>query len=336
MACPAYGSSSEVSLWYTEDNDETTLWTDTLTWKSVPMTGEALDAALTSSISEEITTARSYSNSVLTQGEVSGSINFEAQPSDFFFDFLLAALQSSLDMSIQTGGTAWAHNAAITNESTKKCLAFVKRVQVSSTPTYDWYIFRGVQVSSLSLELAPGAIMTGACNIMGIKPETAQTAQATPGTWTLTPTTGAPLFSGTGSHTLEVRNSGGTDTGAVLQNLSISFDNQLRQQQAVGLGHPFAAGVGSGRFMASASASVYYQSPLIYNALINDSELKLYAELRNSDSDGINILLDKLKVTSGGMPMAGGPDQDLLISTEFRGFESASNGTAKITRITPP
>jgi hypothetical protein len=336
MACPAYGSSSEVSLWYTEDNDETTLWTDTLTWKSVPITGESLDAALSSTISEEITTARSYANSVITQGEVTGGFNFEAQPSTFFFDFLIAALQSPLDMSIQTGGTQWAHNAAITNGSTKKCLAFVKRVQVSSTPTYDWFIFRGVQVGSMSLELSPGALMTGSCNLMGIKPEAAQTDAAAPVTWTLTATTGAPLFSGTGSHTLEIQNSSGTDTTAVLQSLSLTFDNQLRQQQGVGLGHPFAAGIGSGRFMASASASVYYQSPTIYNALLADTELKLYAALRNGDDDGINILLDKLKVTSGGLPMASGPDQDLLISTEFRAFESASNGTAKITRITPP
>lgn len=337
MPCPTYGSSSEVSLWYTADTDDATLFTLTKTWKSVPMTGESLNAVLSSTVSEEITTARSFSNSVVTQGEVSGSVNFEASPNEAFFDFLIAALQSSADMSVQTGGTAWANNASITNGSTKKCLAFLKRVQVSST-TWDWYIFRGVQVGSLSLEMSPGALMTGSMNLMGIKPEdmTSKVSVVKPAGMTLTATTAVPLFSGTGSHVLEIRNSSGTSIGAVLQNLSITFDNQLRSQQAVGTGSPYAAGVGSGRFMASASASVYYQSPTIYSAMLADSELKLFAQLRNSASKGIDILLDKMKVTSGGMPMAGGPDQDLLISTEFRAFESATNGTVKITRITPP
>jgi hypothetical protein len=339
MACPAYGSTSEVSLWYatdaTEANDDP-LNDETIIWKSIPMTGESIDAALSSTISEEITTARSYSNSIVTSGEVTGSFNFEASPNEAFFDFLICALQNSAKLSVESTGTAWANAAHITNGSTKHCLALMKRVQKTTT-TWDFYVFRGVQIGSMSLEMSPGSLMSGTCNLMGIRPDPVLEDAAKPAGWTLTPTTAAPLISAVGSdQTIQLQDNGGTPLTLTMQNVSLSFDNQLRQQQAIGQGHAFAAGIGSGRFMASLSASVYYQDAAIYDALLNDTELKFYAALRNSESDGINILLDKLKVTSGGLPMAGGPDQDLLISTEFRGFESASNGTAKITRITPP
>ena len=47
------------------------------------MTGEAINTNLAISISEQITSNRSYANSLLTRGEVVGTINFEAQANTF-------------------------------------------------------------------------------------------------------------------------------------------------------------------------------------------------------------------------------------------------------------
>jgi hypothetical protein len=227
--------------------------------------------------------------------------------------------------------SSWAPGEAVTNGSTKNCFAFLKRIRIDTTH-FDFYVFRGCQVSSMSFEIKPGALLTGSCTIMGIKPEAPLENVVKPAGWTFTDAPVLPLMSGVDSLQNFKIMSGAVDTGVVLQDLTITLDNQLRQQTAVGLGHPFAAGVASGRFMASLSGTAYYASPKIYNAFLNDTSLSISGSLLDSNDDGIEFLFDYCKVTSGSLPEGSGPDQDLVVKTEFRAFESATNGTVKITR----
>lgn len=333
MACAAYSSTSEVSLYYTADTDDTTLWTSTLTWTPVPMTGESISTNLSSVISEQITPTRSYAGSKLSQGEVSGSFNFEAQAGNFFFDMLIAVLQADKKTSVNTnsGGAAWADEATIKNGSTKHCFAFLKRIQVASGD-YDWYIFRGVQIGSMSMDISPNALITGTVNVMGVRPEAPVEDSAAPGTWTLSALTTLPLMSGVDSLQNFDILAGLTSSGVTMQSVAINFDNQLRQQQAVGINSIYAAGVASGRFMATYSGSAYYANPTIYNAFVNDTDLSITGQLLDSSGNGIQIDSDFVKVTSGSIPTADGADQDLMISTEFRAFEDSTNGTVLITK----
>ena len=333
MACAAYSSTSEVSLYYTADTEDTTLWTSTLTWTPVPMTGESISTNLSSVISEQITPTRSYAGSKLSQGEVSGSFNFEAQAGNFFFDMLIAVLQADKKTSVNTnsGGSTWADAATIKNGSTKHCFAFLKRIQVASGD-YDWYIFRGVQIGSMSMDISPNALITGTVNVMGIRPEAPVEDSAKPGTWTLSDLTTLPLMSGVDSLQNFDILSGSTSSGVTMQSVAINFDNQLRQQQAVGINSIYAAGVASGRFMATYSGSAYYANPTIYNAFVNDTDLSITGQLLDSSGNGIQLDSDYVKVTSGSIPTADGADQDLMISTEFRAFEDSTNGTVLITK----
>ena len=333
MACAAYSSTSEVSLYYTADTEDTTLWTSTLTWTPVPMTGESISTNLSSVISEQITPTRSYAGSKLSQGEVSGSFNFEAQAGNFFFDMLIAVLQADKKTSVNTnsGGSTWADEATIKNGSTKHCFAFLKRIQVASGD-YDWYIFRGVQIGSMSMDISPNALITGTVNVMGIRPEAPVEDSAKPGTWTLSDLTTLPLMSGVDSLQNFDILSGSTSSGVTMQSVAINFDNQLRQQQAVGINSIYAAGVASGRFMATYSGSAYYANPTIYNAFVNDTDLSITGQLLDSSGNGIQLDSDYVKVTSGSIPTADGADQDLMISTEFRAFEDSTNGTVLITK----
>lgn len=333
MACAAYSSTSEVSLYYTADTDDTTLWTSTLTWTPVPMTGESISTNLSSVISEQITPTRSYAGSKLSQGEVSGSFNFEAQAGNFFFDMLIAVLQADKKTSVNTnsGGSTWADEDTIKNGSTKHCFAFLKRIQVASGD-YDWYIFRGVQIGSMSMDISPNALITGTVNVMGVRPEAPVEDSAAPGTWTLSDLTTLPLMSGVDSLQNFDILSGSTSSGVTMQSVAINFDNQLRQQQAVGINSIYAAGVASGRFMATYSGSAYYANPTIYNAFVNDTDLAITGQLLDSSGNGIQLDSDYVKITSGSIPTADGADQDLMISTEFRAFEDSTNGTVLITK----
>lgn len=436
MTCPSFGSSSEVSLWYAIDPAPATPIPDgsivgnAFTWYGIPMTGESIAANLSSTISEQITPQRSYAGSKLSQGEVSGSFNYECQASQFMYNMLLCALQSTQAISLGsvqvagsagvvvnavggmintnrsinltgltalTGATytiridgqdfnfiaantvlndiatglaaavnadskftsasstatvnisagaglsdiefdsytvaAWAPGETATNGSTKNCLVFLKRVLVG-TNKYDYYLFRGVQIGSLSFEISPSALITGTCNLMGIKPDAPLEDVSPPTHWTFVAPPVKPLMSGVDSlKDFDITTSAGVSSGVVMQSLSFTIDNQLRQQQAVGINSPFAAGIASGRFMASFSGSAYYANPRIYNDFVLDRELKITGKLVDGEGDGFQFLADFVKVTQGGVPMAESPDQDLMITTEFRAFESQSNGTLKLTRI---
>lgn len=336
--CPSYGSTSEVSLYYAWDPDPTDvdLTNNTMKWQQIRMTGEGLDLGLTATVSEEITPQRSYSNSILTQGSVSGSFNFEAS-AGFLDNWLVSVLQAAKELRwISTPKTAdrWTHGEAITNGSTKQCLAILERVLLSNG-NYDWYVLRGVQVSSLSLSFEPGAIITGTVNIMGTGAQSYEnTAASSYSGWTFTPDYGNPLMSAVSSLTgLQLQNSSGVDQAIIFQNFSLTLDNQLREQFGVGTGSIYAAGVASGRFMATMDAAAYYSNPKIFNALVGDSEQKIVFSMLDSASEGYTWLFDKVKVTSGGKPQAGGPDADLLVNASFQAFESLSNGTVKITKV---
>lgn len=333
MGCTAYGSTSNMSLYYTTDADpDAAIAAATLTWKEVPITSESLAANLTSSISDRITASRSYANSVVTQGEVSGSIGFEAEAGTFMDDMLKAALQVT---------SAWASGASIQNGSSVSCLAFLKKVR-NAAGTDDYYVFRGCQVDSMSINVSPGSFITGELSIMGTRSGAGLLGAAAPANdalttkpagWTLTPVTSTNLMSSVFAlQNLEVQDTTGTDIGVIAQELSLTMSNQLRQQFAVGTGTPFAAGVASGRFQCTATLNAYYSDPTIVNAMMADDDLKLVFSILDAAGEGWSFLCDFCKITSAPPPSASGPDADVMSSTELQAFESATNGSVKITK----
>lgn len=331
MACPAYGSSSGVSIFYAVDSDPNAAINASQAWNEVPFTSDSLAGNLTSSQSERITAARAYAGSAITAGEVSGSLGFESEANSFMNTMIQAVLQSSTAPSA----------TAIKNGSTPMCLMFCKRVRRGAG--FDYYVFRGVQVDSMSLNIVPGSFITGELSLQGVRMG-AGVLGATDGSndvlttapvgWTFTEyTSGSIMSSVFAIQNLEVQDSSAVDIGVIARELSLTMSNQLRQQQAIGTGTPFAAGIASGRFMTTASLEAYYSGPEIVDAMFSDQELKLTFDLVDPAGKGWRFLMDKCKITSSPPPMAEGPDQDLMASTEVQGFESATNGSIKITRL---
>jgi len=344
MTCASYGSSSNTALFYQLDADPSAAIPTALTWAPVPFTSESLDAQLSSTISEQITPQRSYANSKLSQGEVGGNVGYEVFAGTFMENMLIAALQANKTMILPgdtRGAGNWADAEALTNGSTNHCLMFLKRVQ-NAAGNYDMYIYRGCQIGSLSMTIEPGNLITGDISIMGTGLGNGATAvyeDVAPdggplgvGKWEWGTLGENDLMSGVDSlKNFEIQNSSGTDLGIIPQNVSITIDNQLRQQFGVGTGSIYAAGVASGRFMTSFSLSAYYANPAIFTNFTQDTEVKVVFGLKDSSGIGFDVLADKCKITSGSSPMAGGPDQDLLISTEIRAFEDDTHGTVKFT-----
>lgn len=333
MTCPSLGSSSDLSLWYAADPDPAAALPGTFTWHEVPMTGESVAANLSSTVSEQINSRRAYVGSRLTGGELGGSINFESQANQFIFNMLISVLQADKALTFGTGTENWAANTAIQNGSVKKCFAFMKRIQKSAT-TFDFYVFRGIQIGSMTLEVGTDGLITGAIGLMGTKPETPLENVVKPAGWTLTAIANAPLMSGVdGLRDFDIQTSAGVTTALTMENLTLSIENGLRAQRAVGKNTPFAVGVGSSRFSVTYSGSAYYANPRIYNDMLNDSSLKILGKFADSAGNGFAFASDYVKVTSGGMPMADSADNDLMIASEFRALEHGTNGTLKLTKL---
>lgn len=337
MTCPAFGSSSEVALYYAIDPDPTA---STLAnpaggivdanqpWKAVRITGESLDLNLSSTVSDEITPQRSYADSILTQGEVTGGFSASFTYNDMD-DFLICALQSSKELTVEATPTdPWATTETIKNESAKHCLMFLKRVAVSGG--FNYFLYRGCQIDGMSFSLEPGSIVEADISVMGSGGGVLDSI----GTWVLNSAGTEPLMSAIDSLSSFVLTDAADSPIAdvTFQSLSISISNQLRQQFAVGTGSIFAAGVASGRFQVTLDTTQYYANHKIYDAFVADAVLKLAFTLQDSAGNSYAFDMDKLKVQSGAVPLAGGPDQDLLISPTMQAFEDATIGTVSITK----
>lgn len=331
MACPSYGSTSGVALYWTVDADPSaSIAASTLTWTEVPITGESLTSNQSSTISERITASRAYADSTPSTGEVSGGFSYEFESGTFLNTMLQAVLQAS--------GT-WAAGGTITNGSTPACFAFLKTV--ARPGGTDYYVYRGVQVDTLSATISPGALITGDVGLVGVRPGAAargatsgnEVLTTKPVSWTLVPqATSKVMSSGWALQDFEFQDSLGAPLSLTVQEISFSFSNAMRQQTAVGLGDVYSAGVASDRFEAKLTASVYYSGPDFVNAFLSNEELKVVFDLLDSDAEGWSFLFDKCKPLSAPDPMAGASGQDLMQSVEFQAFQSASHGSVSITR----
>jgi len=338
MTCAAFGSTSEVAVFMAVDPDPSAAIPTAQKWAQVRMTGESLDQNLSSSVSEEITPERSYSDSKLSDGQIVGGFNFEASYA-LLGDLLLPILQVDKDMGLGLSpapGDPWATTEEVQNGSTKHCLMFMKRVKLADN-NYWYYTYRGCQLDTLSLNMEVGSLVNGSITLLGsggsVFNHTAATGPSG-STWTyVTPYSASQLMSAVDSiKNFALTDHSDTPIVATFQSLSLSFSNSLRAQNSISSDSIYPAGVASGRFMAELSSSIYFQNGTIYTQLINDNVVKLAFDLEDSAGNKFSFDFDKLKPQGGTTPLAPAPDQDLVSSPAFRAFEDATQGTVSISR----
>lgn len=327
MTCPAFGSTSEVSLYYAVDADPSAAIPSDQVWKQVRITGESMDLNLSSTVSDEITPNRSVSDSILTQGEVSGGFTYDVTAENLD-DFIISVLQANKDLLVDPAASnPWLDTETIKNASVKKCLMFLKRVQVGADTHA--YVFRGCQVDSLSLSLESGAIISGEASVMG----SGGAVSLAVGTWVYEYATDTPLMSAVSSlASFNLTDDQDAAIDTTFQSFTLTISNQMRQQFAVGTGNLFAAGIASGRIMVTTSTTQYYSSFDMYDQYVADKVLKLEFALADANGNGWTFDMDKFKAQGGVVPLAGGPDADLLVSPDMQAFEDSTNGTISITK----
>ena len=277
-------------------------------FKFVRATGESLNFNINNTQSAEIRADRNVQDIIRTDASASGDINFEL--SFGAFDDLLEGLMCA-DYS----------SDVLVNGITAKSFSIEKKFELGGTDRY--HLFKGMRVSSMSLDLSAGDIVSGAFSFIGKE----MTAATSPTDSTITAATTAPIMNAV-NNVVQLQEGGSTLSDSVMS-LSLTVENNLRTQNAIGsLG---AVGIGLGEFNVSGSMSVYFSSGGIFNKFLNGTDSSIQFQLSDG-SNSYTFLIPKVEYTSGSVT-AGSTNADVMAEMEFTGkFDATTAGSLKITR----
>ena len=184
----------------------------------------------------------------------------------------------------------------------------------------EFFAYRGMTAASMTLTLASGAISTIEVNFMGkdTKPDGA-TLLKNP---TLPSFTGE-VMSGAAGTSCGVYWKGAPIDDAFMNQVTLSYDNALRMQQALcSLG---AIGIGSGTIVLTVEVQMFFaQGRKFYDEFLGNSNNELAFTMFDTEGNGYMCTLPKANVSNYAIN-AGGKDQDLMVTTTFTGLLDMDN-----------
>jgi hypothetical protein len=253
------------------------------------MTGESLNGSRTSASSAEIRSDRNTSDLVTTAETSAGDINIELS-SGSYDDFLSAALQGDWTANVLKNGT------------TRKSFSILKQF----TDVNKSFLFKGCEVSTMSLNMAQGGFVTGAFGIMS-----RGNTEAAPVGATFAEATVTPVFNLT-QHMTPLNIAGQATSG--VQSFSLALNNNAREQRQIG--SKDLAGVGMGTLSLTGALTVYFQDATAINAAYDsDAAVAMSFSLVNAGG-GLTVLLPAVKFSNRTI-VAGAINQDVVMSLQF-------------------
>ena len=283
-------------------------------WETLRFTGESLALNVDTANSAEIRADRNVEDIIRTGENVSGDINFELSHGSY--DSLLEGLMMSTFSSNE-----------LVNGTTLTSFSIEKKFEQLTK----YHTFKGCRVSSMNLSVNAGEIVTGSFSFMG-KDLTADTSSASTGTPSAATTTAAY----NAINNVTVLNEGGNALADKVTSLSLTIDNNLRQNVAIGSSAP--SQIGLGQFLVTGTMTVYFSSSAIFDKFVagTDSALAFTLSDLGGSAKTINFNMPKIEYTSATV-LAGGVNSDVMAEVGFTAkYQSADNsgidGTLKITR----
>jgi hypothetical protein len=232
---------------------------------------------------------------------------------------------------------AASHGGAAFNEKTERSFTFEKNLAADGDDHF--FLFSGQKASSLSLSMTTGSIISGDIGFMGATPSDAGTSKDGDG---YTASTSNQLMNsvsnvkGLSLHSVAANGTATLITDTTFQELSLSIDNNLREQP--GIGSLFSQGIGSGRIKVEASATMYFTNREVYDKFLTNGSMQLRFQVTDSkDAYGnrYGFVLPELKITTYEAA-ATGADTDIMATVGFSAQEDVLSGTGNsiiITRI---
>ena len=186
-----------------------------------------------------------------------------------------------------------------------------------------FFMFRGMNASKLSLSFQSGSIVTGSLDFMG-KDSVRGTVTGMPGS----PVASAAYdvvnaVTGVGS----LMENGVAMSGTFIKSLKLDIDNKLRGQDAIGVyGY---AGIAPGTLAVSGEMEVYLSDGALYDKFVNNTVSSVNWTMKDGSGNGYAIALPKIKYSDAKV-QAGGLDQDVMLSLPFTALMDSVTGKSVI------
>jgi len=208
------------------------------------------------------------------------------------------------------------NTSSIRNGTSILSFTFQKHFQDLAVPVFQ--LFPGVRIGGMNLDFQTGQILTGSFNVMGLS-ATVGTSQVSGATIVPLGANQSVLNSVTNLTTIQKN---GVTMAASMKSMTMALNNNLRGQKAIGtLGNK---GVALGRCEITGNIELYFEDLVEYNSFINASYFSLGFRLADPNgTDYYDVLLPRVKYETGTV-VAGGLDQDLMISGTYRAVYDAS------------
>lgn len=197
-----------------------------------------------------------------------------------------------------------------------------------SGDTGEFFAYRGMTPSSMSLSISSGALSTVEFAFMG-RDAVAASATTLPGT--TTPSQAYPIMSGVAGTTCALWAKGAPLVGTFVNSISLSYDNTLRAQAAIcSLG---SVGIGSGTINVTADLEVYFATGrAFYDEFLSNTDMEIAFTAFDTLGNGYMFTLPKANISSYSVN-AGGKDQDLMASITVTGLLDLGNPDPALRKV---
>jgi hypothetical protein len=177
--------------------------------------------------------------------------------------------------------------------------------------TNEFQHFVGLRVNQLQMSMASGQIATAVWSLMGK---------------TMLGTAATVSAADTAANTNTVMNAttnigtfleGGSAMDVYVKDLSLTFKNNLRNQDAIGYHTPI--GMGTGWFELEGKMSVYFKDATMYNKLINHTSTSFSFRLTDASGNVYIFTIPKIRILKGE-PLVSGGNSDIMLPVEFAAY----------------
>lgn len=182
-----------------------------------------------------------------------------------------------------------------------------------------FFIFRGMMPSKLSMDFVSSAIMTGSVDFMGKNGAVQNTTYFT-GT-PVASQTFSPLNSVTGIGNVLI--DGVALSNTFIKSVKFSVDGKIRGLQAIGAYGP--AAMAQGTLMISGTMEIYLADGTQYNKFVNNTDTSVTFGGRDGTNRGYQITFPRVKYGDAKV-QAGGLDQDAMLSIPFTALVDSATG----------
>lgn len=277
-------------------------------WQNMRVTSFDLQPTKESVQSQELRSDRQIPDQIQVGQGASGSADFELSFASF--DTFLAAAIGSAEF---TGVDNHDYDEDLTDDSEiisngTTAASFSLEEQIPHEGA-DYYMrYTGMRVDTLSLNITPGAIVTGSLAFQG---KVAATDTAIVAGSSIVAANTNQVMNAV-SHVTAI-DEGGASIGTVTS-MQLQIANNLRVQRAIGtLG---ASGIGYGQIAVSGTAEIYFESVALVDKVINHTSSSFKVEFTDDAGNLYAFIIPKIYYGQPSKPISGN-NQDVMLSLPF-------------------